>query len=201
MKVLFQKAIVVKLYSRSSHRLAATSIFKASSGSDGRQTAGPSMAGRRSRCSPCGGSAERCALELLAGEAAGRLELLDHVGPHELVAQLAVVVPRPHPRDHGEARGAVLAGRDVLRRAHQHRPVPLVLELVRVALLHRHGRAVHVQLADHGAGAHQLGPVRRRPAALSQAQQPDEDVLPSRRAQPRPLPPATGHARLECWHA
>ena len=66
-------------------------------------------------------------------------------------------MPRPHAGDDGDLGGAVLVPGDALGLCHEQRPIPLVLEFGVVPRVHRHRRAVHVKLADHGHAAAELG--------------------------------------------
>ena len=133
--------------------------------------------------------------------------MLDHVRPLQPVAQLAVVVARAHAADDGQLAAVVLVARNALRLLHEQRAVPLaphtresgmrihstvpatlavphkwdahlVLVLGRIARVHGHGGAIHVQLAHHGAAPAQLGlPLCGAARHSAQAQQADQDVL------------------------
>ena len=66
--------------------------------------------------------------------------------------------------------------RDLLRLLHQHRPVALVLEFVRVSCMDRYHRPVHVQFPHQRAVVTQFRP-KCIHAALSESEQSHEDIL------------------------
>ncbi len=76
-------------------------------------------------------------------------EVLDHVGPLEVVAQFAVIVTGAYSCDDSHFVRVVFFPRDPFRLFHQHRPVALMLELGRVSAVDGDYRAVDVQLSDH----------------------------------------------------
>ena len=67
------------------------------------------------------------------------MDVLDHVGPLQPVAQLAVVVARAHAADDGQLAAVVLVARNALRLLHEQRAVPLA------------PRTLSQQCAVHGA--------------------------------------------------
>ncbi|KAH6326069.1 hypothetical protein HBI37_213840 [Parastagonospora nodorum] len=80
-----------------------------------------------------------------------------------------------------------------LRLLHQQRAIPLVLELLGVARMHRHRRAIHMQLAHQTRRlAREFRAERVFLGALAQPQQRDEDILLGIFVREEGFPPAVG---------
>ena len=77
------------------------------------------------------------------------IEHLRHIHSIQRIAQLSIIMSRPHSRNHRDFIRKMFLSRDPLRFLHQKRSIAFMLELRRASRMHRNRRPVHVQFSHN----------------------------------------------------